>query len=628
MKNDIRDRLTEAFGIPDPVRKDEFFSKLEEAQEEREKDDKAMALLFTFGDSGKTEKKQSKLPIILKIGSIAAAAAAAFSIWVAGKATPDLVQDHHNHPDYITETEFSTETHTTAAPDEQQPTDDEEPTATTAATEPATKKGRTTEPAITTAGAQTETAGTGTQTQATQSPGFQGTAASPAPTSPSSPETGRTPESTRAHDTGRSHETATTAVSTRAHGSSATTAAVTSSRTVRVTTTASATSSKSARITTTASAVSTGPAATTIRTKSTEKVKVTSVPKATTAEAPPETQTEPVRTKPADNIPTPTEGREDPSTDPIVAPIEEPGTDQIEFSTEAATYVPAETTPPATYVYPPPAMTQPATRDNGSNSVEATEPVYTWPSGYDTPNCTMVPTQPAREDVTPTTPTDTYKKSIHNGDYYIDPVNALNTPSYCIPLSELYNEERTSDNEYGYDKFTYLRYIRYEQAFVGYVDEVFCTVNSNGTNLIVQNVTVLDALYGDVEPDDVCSVVTFGGYKKADKLSDYQIEKIKDNSPDSEISQYFIETDDGHYIYDGPSYVYVYDDTALSREPRPGDICLFLTYTLQDKLLPARNSSQGIFLLHSDYFQNDRYTDYKYTMEEIIAFFQKKKEDG
>ena len=243
-------------------------------------------------------------------------------------------------------------------------------------------------------------------------------------------------------------------------------------------------------------------------------------------------------------------------------------------------------------------------------------PLPTFSSGSDNDASTKTETTPAPEDTE-----DTNKKSIHNGDYYISPDSAIDTPSDSFSLSELCGYEC----DYDPDRFNPLKLSLYDRAFIGSVDDVFYTVLDDGTHLLVQNVTVIDPLYGDVEKDDVCSVGMYGGYIKPDQLENNQIRSMLVISPEAEICQYFSENSEHKYIYDGPSDIYIYDDTDIKREPKPGDICLFLTHDVTDTPCLTTWGSWYIFHLDSDYFRNDEFNDYKLTMEEITEFFQKKR---
>ncbi len=595
MKNDIRDRLTDAFGIPDPVRKDEFFSRLEEAQKEREDSDK-MALLFTFNDTDGSEKKQSKLTMVMKIGSIAAAAAAAFTIWVTGKATPDMVQNHHQHPDYITETEYTTGTETTAAPEEIIPTEaDEKPVTSPAGTEPATNGGKSTKPAVTTGTAPHTTAASAesSKTQAAQNTDTQETAAaSPAPSSPSSP------------------ETRPSAGSTRANGHSAAATTSVSEKTARVTTTT--VSERSARATTSAASESTAPRPASTQTK----------PVVTTTQTTPRATSKP---KPIDDYPVTTfnDGIEECTTSPYLEYTNAPDTG---YSYETSIVQPEHDTTPAGPSYPPdwnvPAPTMPAATHIPPPS---TTPVPTQPAAEESAAYTIVPgpvpTTPAPVNGDPSAAAPIETRSVHNGDYYYDPEEKIGFPENYVNASELFGDTYNPDNWIGQSVYTFLRNYLPEYAFIGKVESVYTVIDpySPDSFYIVENVSVIRPLRGECERGDKCSVRSYGLDRFDPDYYSSDMDYYRQAYPGTPLLDYFRG---GTYI--GPDDLYVINDYGIRKMPIAGDICLFLVDgNSGDSFLTYTTGVQSSrFTLNNGVYTNDFYPDYRLTGREINEFFR------
>jgi hypothetical protein len=541
LKNEFHDRLTDAFGIPEPVRKEEFFSRLDEAK-----------------------KKRRLLPVILRVGSVAAAAAAAFTIWLSGRTTPDMVTDHHNDPGIISE--FPTDTETTAAADEERPSEGSEK-ASDAPTEPGTDGSISTE--IFTV-PKTETPASGTLPSASQNVNTQTTAADqPAFSSPSPSEAGN------------SHADGTTDRRTISTGR------VTTERAASVTT-AVPTSQGNPQI-------RTKPAETAARTTppvTTERIKPVDTPR---TEAPTQRATRPPQ--PISDLPT---------IAPSDAPISDnPGTGEFPEP------------PAADSTYEQPTMESPTYLPPQPTQVVPTYPAFTPTDNIETP--TINPANPV-----PTPGASETAK--HLAGFYIPPNNAVQTPDEYYRLSELLNTNRTSRDRNNRSKTDFLDDMVYDHAFIGRVDDVFFIEDEYGRQQLVENITILDNLYGDGMQGDTCSIVSDACFINPSQMLLSDLNDIYYNSPDSEILSYFSGTPDTGLIYNGPDDIYIYDDKAISREPQKNDICLFLTFeSYNGQLVYADHSSAGRFSVRGRSVQNDRYSDYRYNINEIIDYFDQKR---
>ena len=541
MKNDFHDRLTDAFGIPEPVRKEEFFSRLDEAQ-----------------------NKRRLLPIFLRVGSIAAAAAAAFTIWLSGRTTPDMVMDHHNDPGIITE--FTTDTETTAAPEEQKPTGITEETS-VSPTESGTECSISTKPVSVPA---TEASVTGTKPSSSQSIATQATAAAqPAGSSPSSPETRP------------SHSDGTT------ERKSAATTSPTTGKTSRVTTTVSAEPNTP----------KTAPATSSIKTKPDEEVRTTPT---TTKE-----KNIPDNTRPKTE--TPTQRRTEPPQPAVVEPTESPTEYVNETPADVSTEVPTES---PTWAAP---VTDPIDMPTSPAPTEAPTQYVDTPTTHDGGH----------------SGTSRDEGSIHNGDFYISPQNAIDTPTSYYSLSELESKDRTSDNFYGESKYDFLNDLYYDHAFIARVDEVFYIEDEYGTTMLVENVTILDNLCGSAMQGDRCSIATYCDIMKASELPDDYINEIYNNNPDADILRYYSGDYASGYVYNGPDDIYICNDTDISKDPQKNDICLFITYETSDGYLSyIHGTTEGRFTVKGRSIQNDYYTDYRFNVNEISEYFERRKYGG
>lgn len=537
MKNDFHDRLTDAFGIPEPVRKEEFFSRLDEAQ-----------------------NKRRLLPIFLRVGSVAAAAAAAFTIWLSGRTTPDMVMDHHNDPGIITE--FTTGTETTAAPDEQKPTDITEETS-VSPTESGTEGSISTKPVSVPA---TEASVTGTKPSSSQSIETQATAAAqPAGSSPSSPETRP------------SHSDGTT------ERKSAATTSPSTGKTSRITTSVSAEPNTP----------KTAPATSSIKTKPDEEVRTTPT---TTKE-----KNIPDNTRPKTE--TPTQRRTEPPQPAVVEPTEYANETPADVSTEVPTESP---TWPAPVTDPIDMPTSPAPTEAPTQYVDT-------PTTHDGGHSGTI-----RDE-----------GSIHNGDFYISPQNAIDTPTSYYSLSELEKMDRTKDNCYGESKYEFLDRLNYDHAFIARVDEVFYIEDEYGTTMLVENVTILDNLCGSAMQGDRCSIATYCDIMKASELPDDYINEIYNNNPDVDILRYYSGDYASGYVYNGPDDIYICNDTDISKDPQKNDICLFITYETSDGYLSyIHGTTEGRFTIKGRSIQNDYYTDYRFNVNEISEYFERRKYGG